>query len=354
MSKLRYALVVVLLLVSISLVVACTVVNSPSSASGYLYVDEEIGPELSTQELVAEVAPAVVSIVTETVGYNWFWQAVPQTGAGSGIIISSDGYIVTNNHVVEDAQKVTVTLSDGSAFAATIVGTDAQTDLAVVKIDANNLTYLHFLSNSLEQLSVLDPVVAVGNALALPGGPTWTTGVVSNLGRSIEEENGVVLDDIIQTDAAINAGNSGGPLLDTAGQVVGINVAIASNAENIGFAISTDTAIPVVNSLIDKGKVVRPWLGVEVTTVTSTIQHYYNLSVDAGALITSVGSGSPADEAGLRAGDVITKIDGEDISTAAELTSSINSHQIGDQIEIVYYRGSVQKVATATLEESPS
>jgi len=132
MYKLKYGLVVVLLLVSISLVVACTVVNSPSSASGYLYVDEEIGPELSTEELVAEVAPAVVSIVTETVGYNWFWQAVPQTGAGSGIIISPDGYIVTNNHVVEGAQKVTGTLGDGSAFAATIVGTDAQTDLAVV------------------------------------------------------------------------------------------------------------------------------------------------------------------------------------------------------------------------------
>ncbi len=354
MTKLKYIVISVVLLVSISLVVACSVVNSPSSASGYVYVDEGIGPELSTQELVAEVAPAVVSIVVETVAYNWFLQAVPETGAGSGIIISSDGYIVTNNHVVEGAQKVTVTLSDGSAFEATIVGTDAQTDLAVVKIDASNLAYLHFLSNSLEQLSVLEPVVAVGNALALPGGPTWTTGVVSNLGRSIQENTGVVLNDIIQTDAAINAGNSGGPLLDTAGQLVGINVAIASNAENIGFAISTDTAIPVVQSLITEGKVVRPWLGVTVTTVTSTIQQYYNLSVDTGALITSVTSGSPADKAGLRAGDVITKIDDEDISTATELTSAIGSHQIGDQVEIVYYRGSVQKVANATLEESPS
>jgi serine protease Do len=178
--------------------------------------------------------------------------------------------------------------------------------------------------------------------------------VVSNLGRSIEEENGVVLNDIIQTDTAINAGNSGGPLLDTAGQVIGINVAIASNAENIGFAISTDTAIPIVQSLITEGKVVRPSLGVSVTTVTSTIQQYYNLSVNAGALITSVTSGSPADKAGLRAGDVIIKIGDEDINTAAELSSAIGSHQIGDQIEIVYYRGNVQQVVTATLEESPS
>jgi serine protease Do len=354
MSRLKYILITVLLIVGISLVVTNAVPNSPSLASEYLYVDEEIGSDLSTQELVAEVAPAVVSIVTETVTYNWFWQAVPQTGAGTGIIVSSDGYIVTNNHVVEGAQKVTVTLNDGSAFPATIVGTDAQTDLAVVKIDANNLSYLHFLSDSLEQLSVLDPVAAVGNALALPGGPTWTTGVVSNLGRSIEENTGVVLNDIIQTDTAINAGNSGGPLLDMAGQVVGINVAIASNAENIGFAISTDTAIPVVQSIITEGKVVRPWLGVSVATVTSTIQQYYNLSVDTGALIINITSDSPADKAGLRAGDVITEMDNEEISTTEELISAIGSHQIGDQVEIVYYRGNVQKVANATLEGSPS
>jgi serine protease Do len=354
MSKVRYVLIVVLFCISISLTAIGCGAAAPSSASGYLYIDEAVGPQLSTQELVANVAPAVVSIVVETVSYNWFWQAVPQTGAGSGIVISSDGYVVTNNHVVEDANKVTVTLSDGRAFDATVVGTDAQTDLAVLKIDVSNLAYLHFLNSSLEQLSVLDPVVAVGNALALPGGPTWTTGVVSNLGRSIQENTGVVLSDIIQTDAAINAGNSGGPLLNTAGQVIGINVAIASNAENIGFAISTDTAIPVVQSLINEGKVIRPWLGVSATTVTPTIRQYYHLSVDAGVLIVSVLSGGPADEAGLRVGDVIFSLDDEDIITAADLTAAITSHQIGDQIEIAYYRGNQQNVATAKLEESPS
>jgi len=354
MSRPKYIIVAVLLIIGIGLIVTDTLPNSTSFASEYLGVDEDIGAELTTQELVTQVAPAVVSIVTETVTYNWFWQAVPQTGAGSGIVISADGYIVTNNHVVEGAQKVTVTLSDGSAFAATVVGTDSQTDLAVVKIDANNLDYLHFLSDSLEQLSVLDPVVAVGNALALPGGPTWTTGVVSNLGRSIEENNGVVLNDIIQTDAAINAGNSGGPLLNMAGQIIGINVAIASNAENIGFAISTDTAIPVVQSIITEGKVVHPWLGVSVTTVTSTIQQYYNVSVNTGALIVSVTSDSPADKAGLAAGDVITRMGDKNISTTEELISNIRSHQTGDQVEIVYYRGDVQKVVNVTLEESPS
>src|SRR4030043_48173 len=329
MSKLKYILIAVLLVVGISLVVTNTVPNSTSFALEYLCVDEKIGSELSTQELVATVAPAVVSIVTETVSYNWFWQAVPQTGAGSGIIISPEGYIVTNNHVIEDANKVTVTLSNGSTYEATMVGTDAQTDLAVVKIDASNLAYLHFLSDSLEQLSVLDPVVAVGNALALPGGPTWTLGVVSNLGRSIELNTGVVLNDIIQTDAAINAGNSGGPLVNMAGQIVGINVAIASNAENIGFAISTDTAVSVVQSLITEGNVIRPWLGVEVSTVTSTIQHYYNLSVNAGALITSVTGGSPAEKAGLRAGDVITSINDVDIRTSKDLVSAVGYLEMG-------------------------
>jgi serine protease Do len=354
MTKLKYIVIIALLVVGISLGVTGTVHNSSSSASAYITVDETISSGLSTKELVAEVAPAVVSIVTESVSYNWFWQAVPATGAGSGIVISPDGYIVTNDHVVEGAQKVTVTLSDGNTYVATIVGTDAQTDLAVVKINANNLSYLHFLNNSLEGLSVLDPVIAVGNALALPGGPTWTTGVVSNLGRSIEEDNGVVLNGIIQTDAAINPGNSGGPLLDTAGQVVGINVAIASNSQNIGFAISTDTAIPVVQSLIAKGKIARPWLGVQVATVTSTIQHYYNLAVNSGALITSVTSGDPADQAGLRAGDVITKLDDKNISTTEDLISAIGSHQIGDQVKITYYRGNVQQVADVTLGESPS
>jgi serine protease Do len=354
MGRLKYVIIAAVLIVSVALVVTGTVGKSPSSAAGYLSVDDRIGAELSTQDLVARVAPAVVSIVTESVSYNWFWQAVPQTGAGSGIIISPDGYIVTNNHVVDGATKVTVTVSDGDTFEASIVGTDEQTDLAVLKIEASNLTYLHFLSNSLEQLSVLDPVVAVGNALALPGGPTWTTGVVSNLGRSIEESTGVVLDDIIQTDAAINAGNSGGPLLDAAGQVVGINVAIASNAENIGFAISTDTAIPVVETLISEGKVARPWLGVSVTTVTPTIQQYYNLSVSSGALITSIATDGPADKAGLKPGDVMTKMDDESISSADDLVSAIASHQVGDHVQVTYYRGSVQSTAIVVLGQSPS
>ena len=317
------------------------------------YVDAEAGLELGSEELVAMVGPTVVSIVTETTSYNWFLQPVPQAGAGTGIIISPDGYIVTNNHVVEDATKVTVTLSDGRTFEADSITTDPQTDLAVVKIDASDLSYLHLLSTSLEQLNELDPVVAVGNALALPGGPTWTAGVISNLGRSIEFSNGLVLHDIIQTDAAINPGNSGGPLVNMAGQVVGINVAIANDAENIGFAISTNTAIPVIRSLIEEGQVVRPWLGVNMLTVTPIIADQYNLSVDKGVLIIEVYSGSPADEAGLKPKDVVTAVDGQEINTTEEMRLAIQAHQVGDEVEIVYFRGSEQKMTTAVLGEAP-
>jgi len=313
------------------------------------FVATAAAAELTTEQLVDVVGPAVVSIVTETVSQSWFFQATPQRGAGTGAIISPDGYIITNNHVVEGADKVTVTLSDGRTFKPTNVTTDPQTDLAVVKIDASDLPYLHFLNNSLEHLDELDHVVAVGNALALPGGPTWTLGVVSNLGRSIDLGNGVVLYDLIQTDAAINPGNSGGPLVNMAGQIVGINVAIAAEAENIGFAISTDTAVPVVQSLVEEGQVVRPFLGVSMLTVNSIVAYQYGLSVDEGALIVEVSNGSPADEAGLEPGDVVTGIDGQVVNTAEELRSAIQAHEPGDQVEIEYYRGSEPKTTTAVL-----
>ncbi|MFC1925454.1 S1C family serine protease [Chloroflexota bacterium] len=316
------------------------------------YVDEGAGVQLNIIELVDRVGPAVVSIVNESVSYDLWNQAIPQTGAGTGVIISPDGWIVTNNHVVEDARRLTVTLSNGEAYEAIRVTTDPENDLAVVKIHADDLPYLHLLNNSLEQLHELDPVVAVGNALALPGGPTWTTGVISNLGRSLGLDNGVVLYDTIQTDAAINRGNSGGPLVNMSGQVVGINVAIASNAENIGFAISTNTAIPVIMSLIEEGKIVRPWLGVIITTVTSAHVDDYNLFVDEGALVVEIFEDSPAEEAGLMPEDVVTGIDGQKVSTSEELIEKLQAREIGDEIEISYFRGDEQRTTTATLAQA--
>ena len=317
------------------------------------FVATAVGADLDSEQLVETVGPAVVSIVTETVSQGWFLQPTPQRGAGTGAIISPDGHIVTNNHVVQGAQKVTVTLNDGRTFEAAGVARDPQTDLAVVKIDASDLPYLHLLSNSLDQLHELDEVVAVGNALALPGGPTWTAGVISNLGRSIELQDGVVLYDLIQTDAAINPGNSGGPLVNMAGQLVGINVAIAAEAENIGFAISTNTAIPVVKSLMEQGQVVRPWLGVSILTVTPMIQYEFDLSVSEGALIAEVFADSAADEADLTPGDVIIRIGNQEVKTSEALRSAIQAHEPGDQVSVTYVRGSAQKTTSVTLGTAP-
>ena len=319
------------------------------------YVDEEVGPVLDVDTLVENVAPTVVSIVTQTLTRDIFFQVVPEEGAGSGVIIDPKGYIVTNNHVVEGAKTVEVTLSDGRAFNAVRWTTDATTDLAVVQIEAGaDLPYAHFLSNSLGKLKVLHPVIAVGNALALQGGPTWTDGTVSHLGRSIQLTDGTVLDNLIQTNAAINPGNSGGPLFNMSGQVVGIDVAIAQGYENIGFAISTDTAIPVLNSLVKEKVVPSAWLGVSILTVSPVVKSRYSLSVDSGACIVEVTADSPAARAGLQANDVIVSLDSQPITSAEDLTTAMRSHESGDTVSITFYRGDQQKTTTATLAQRPS
>ena len=362
MGKLRYILIV-FLVVGLLVSSACLGRDGASNASGGpispgwtpVYVDEAVGLPLSDSQLVEKIAPTVVSIVTEWIDRDIFFQPVPKQGAGSGVIIDPHGYIVTNNHVVEGAKSVKVTLSDGRTFDAVKWATDPWTDLAVVEIKPNeDLPFAHFLSNSLEKLEVLEDVVAVGNALALPGGATWTKGVISNLGRSIRISEDVVLDDIIQTDAAINPGNSGGPLVNMSGQVVGINTAIAAEAENIGFAISTDTAIPVVDDLITKERVGAAWLGVSIITVTPAIKDGYNLSVDSGALVVEVATDSPAAKAGLQADDVIVGFDGVEITSNNELVDAIRSHQPGDKVQITFWRGSQQMQVEVTLVQRPS
>jgi serine protease Do len=366
MRKMKYFLIILLILGVIGGGLAAILLtrssdhtnaaNTPINAEWIpQYVQDEVGTTLSKADLVEDISPVVVSITTQGVGYNMFYQPVPESGAASGIIIDPKGYIVTNNHVVEGASTLTVTLSDGRSFVAVKWAGDQATDLAVVQIQTDDdLPYAHFLGSSLEKLSLLDDVVAVGNALALPGGPTWTAGVVSYLSRSIEESNGVVLDDLIQTDTAINAGNSGGPLVNMAGQVVGINTAIASSAQNIGFAISTDTAISTIDSLVTKGVETSAWLGVNTLTVTKAVKAQYSLSVDSGALVASVVSGSPADNTDLRPYDVIIKLGDADIATSQELGSAIQSHSPGDRVTITYKRGQTTLTTEATLGQRPS
>jgi serine protease Do len=321
------------------------VVSTTSSSS----VQQPLLPTVS--EVVAKVKPSVVAINVEITTYNFFNQPSTGEGAGSGWIISEDGYIVTNNHVVDGATNVTVTLDDGRSFSADKIYTDSFTDLAVIKIDAQNLPALSTGDSS--QLSVGDWVTAIGNALGQ--GISATTGVVSALNISVSESPGQTLHDLIQTDAAINPGNSGGPLVNMAGQVVGITSIKVSEVgiEGMGYAISINEAMPIINTLMTTGYVVRPYLGISVYTVDQSLAAFYNLGLDKGVLITDVASGSPADKAGLRPGDIITAVDGKEQVDDGALMDYINSLKIGQEIKITYYRGNATNTVSVTLVESP-
>jgi serine protease Do len=305
----------------------------------------------SIVDVVAKARPSVVSIDVDVTTYNRFNQPVQQQGAGSGWIMRSDGYIVTNNHVVEGATNITVTLDDGRTFPADKTFTDPVTDLAVVKINAQNLTALDIGDSS--KLQVGEWVVAIGNALA--EGISATQGIVSALGISISASPGQTLQDLIQTDAAINPGNSGGPMVNMAGEVVGITSLKVSQVgvEGMGYAMSINQAIPVLNTLVSTGSVIRASLGVSVYTVDSQVAAFYNLGVNKGVLITDVAAGSPGDKAGLRAGDIITAIDGKEQLEDSAMMDLINSLKIGQTIKVTYYRGNALNTVSATLVASP-
>jgi serine protease Do len=302
-------------------------------------------------DVVAEVKPSVVAINTEVITYDIFNRPLEQTGAGSGWIIDKEGIIVTNNHVVEGAKAITVTLSDGRTFPAETVRTDPPTDLAIVKINASNLPAASIGDSS--KLRICDPVVAIGNPLGL--GISAKPGWVSRLGVSLEVSSGQTLYDLIETDAPINPGNSGGALVNMSKQVIGITSAKIAmvGVEGMGYAISINTAMPIIEELIQKGYVVRPWLGVVLYTADPYVVFRYRLAVDKGAFVTEVASGSPANKAGIKPGDVITEFEGKEITTAEELNQAIHSSQIGQRVKIIYWRGNVQNTTYAILTESP-
>ncbi|HZQ78351.1 MAG TPA: trypsin-like peptidase domain-containing protein [Acidimicrobiia bacterium] len=289
------------------------------------------------QTILAKVEPAVVSIRTRTLSLGDFLKPVPGEGAGTGFVIGSDGVIVTNNHVVSGAQSIEVVFADDRKMPARVLGKDPSTDLAVVKVDASGLPTAA-LGDS-DQLKVGDDVVAIGNALALEGGPTVTRGIVSALNRTITAENGERLEHVLQTDAAINPGNSGGPLVNAAGEVVGINTAVAGDAQNIGFSIAISPARPIIDELRQGTVKTKPFLGVKMFSVTPAIATELGLKVDKGALVAEVTPGSGAELAGLRNGDVITAIDGKEIKGAEDVTTAVGAHKPGDQIKITYQRG---------------
>ncbi len=296
-------------------------------------------------------------------GYGFPFQSPQLTlpkGKASGVIISSNGYILTNNHVVEDVTKLTVTLWDNRSYEANIIGRDPKTDLAVIKIQAENLPAATFADEtSLKTLRVGDWVIAVGNALGL--GTTVTVGVVSATDRS-QNIAGTVLEHAIQTDAPINRGNSGGALADINGNLVGINAAIASAGPDggsigIGFAIRADTARWVSEQLITKGRVVRPWLGIEYLLLDDNTRAESNMRgikvpSENGAFIQRVAKGSPADFAGLKSGDLITKVNGVVVESTQSISDELKKLKVGDVIQLTVKRadGKTAKISVTTAE----
>ena len=309
----------------------------------------DITPASAVPAMVRRALPAVVSITTREIATNQFNQRIFTRGLGSGFIVARDGYILTNSHVVDGAEEIKVTLTDERRFRAVLVGSDRFTDLAVLKIEARNLPTLALADAN--RVAVGDPVVAIGSPLWIEGGPTVTAGVVSALGRSMEEPGLPILHNLIQTDAAINSGNSGGPLLNLAGRVVGINTAIIPSAHGIGFAISASGARPVVRALIASGRIVRPALNVSAVSVTPQVAYANDLPMARGALVTRVDEGSNAAAAELRDGDVITAVGGYPVKDLHHLHEAIERNRIGDTVALTVWRAGRTLTLTAVLEE---
>lgn len=306
---------------------------------------------MSTADVVERLRPSVVHILSEAATLDVFGQVIPSRGVGTGFIIDKEGRIVTNNHVItvdgdRPAQRITVTLSDGRQLRAEILGRDAPTDLAVLDIDAPGLTPAVLGDSS--QLQVGEDVVAIGNALDLPGGPTVTKGVVSAVGRLIQEGS-TTIPDAIQTDAAINPGNSGGPLVNMRGEVVGITTAIIAQAEGIGLAISINTAKPIIEELIAQGKVQRGFLGIVIVPITPSLAESFNLPVDHGVGVREVQRGGPAFRAGIRPGDIIVRVAEIEITNTGDLFRALTEHRAGESVEVEYYRDGDRRTTEVTL-----
>ena len=366
-ANIRYLLVSLILILSLCLGGGCFYIEAPSSPppsppppdvtaptnpDWTLPPAEGQNPPLPDFiSVVAKVKPSVVAINTEVVTYDIFNRPFTQEGAGSGWIIDKDGHIVTNNHVIEGARSITVTLADGRTFPAGIVGADALTDLAVLKVDSTNLPAVNIGDSS--KLRIGEWVLTIGNALGM--GITAKEGIVSRLGVSIPVFSGQTLYDLIETSAPINPGNSGGPLVNMAGEVIGItSVKLAAvEVEGLGYAISSNTARPIIEELIQKGYVVRPWLGVVLRTVEQWLVIRYELAVDNGAFVTEVAPNSPADKAGIVPGDVIVSLNGTETATAEDLIQAIHSSEIGQEVEITFWRGDTKNTTHAIFAERP-
>jgi len=345
---------------------ACTIdTGAKPSASAAPAVGQAFGNTSTlpaTDEPVATVAaealPAVVNVTTDVMSSS----GQTGQGVGTGFIVRSDGVVVTNCHVVEGATKITVFTSaeKPDQYDARVIGGDCEHDLAVLKIDGKNLPTLTIGNSS--DLVLGQSVVAIGYALALEGGPSVTTGIVSSLDRVVQvqdpncqvcQNRSRTYSNVIQTDAAINHGNSGGPLLNLAGQVVGINSAGSDAAQSIGFAIAIDSAKDTIQQAIDSPLAPTGYMGVLTETVNSAMAFQLGLKADTGAYVVSASAGGPADKAGIQSGDVITSVDGKTVNTADDLGAILNDLQPGQTVTVTVDREGNQQSFDVTLDARP-
>jgi S1-C subfamily serine protease len=325
--------------------------------------------ENTVESLYQRSIPAVVEIETVVAArsgaYGPFQSNTPsQRGLGSGFFIDAEGHILTNNHVVEGAKTVTVTLHDGKKIEAKVIGTDPQNDLALLQVSATEVGKITFLplSNS-DNIKPGQMAIAMGSPYGLEG--SVTVGVVSGVGRSLPGAGSRTIVNVIQTDAAINPGNSGGPLLNSKGDVIGINTAVEASGSRIGFAIPIKTVVSLMPALLKGGEVKSPWLGIQGTTIDRELATRLGLAVDRGAYIIGVAKDSPAEKAGLKesgldnerqpasGGDIIIAVDNVPVVKIEDLISYLNGKKPGDKITLTIYRGNQQTTVSVELGEWP-
>jgi len=306
--------------------------------------------EKEVLDIIERVSKSVVNISIVKLVHNMFYQAVPVAGMGSGTIINSKGLVLTNNHVVGGAEKISVTLWNNEVLEGTIVGVCGVHDIAVLRVKGKNLQASE-LGDS-DKLRVGQRVYAIGNPLGLAGGPSVTSGVISAINRTIESQRGLI-ENLVQTDASINPGNSGGPLVDLEGKVVAISTAIIPFAQGIGFAIPINAAKNCTTDMVTEGISRRPWLGVIGLSITEEIARYYGLPVDRGVLVTKVAEGSPAEDAGMADGDIILEIDSVETRKIEDLVKEIHKRKVGDTVRIYALRNRRESFFETKLSETP-
>ncbi|HEV2273969.1 MAG TPA: trypsin-like peptidase domain-containing protein [Acidobacteriaceae bacterium] len=323
--------------------------------------------ELNNISVYKRVLPSVVNVTSSALAFDFFYGVVPQNGQGSGFVLTKDGRILTNYHVVANAQRVEVTLSDKHKYPADVILQDQAHDIALLQIKANNLAPV-VLSES-HDLQVGQNVYAIGNPFGLNG--TMTTGIISSIRSVREPDGGAQIDNAIQTDAAINPGNSGGPLLNARGEVIGMNTLIASNgaeqSSGIGFAIPVDTLKALLSDFSKYGRIRRPSLGISSLSIGPDLAQQIGLPADYGVLIQRTIPGEGAERAGLRGGsqraylgntpiylggDLIVAIDGDQVASTQDISDIMNRHQAGDTVTVTFFRGRRKMTAKVTLSEA--